>query len=72
MILVIVYFFLKFQFCLILYIPADTRSPIPVISVHSVGNLQYCGKFNISFLNSLRSTDISALCERFYLGRPPQ
>ncbi len=55
-----------------MYIPADTRSPIPVISVHSVGNLQYCGKFNISFLNSLRSTDISALCERFYLGRPPQ
>ena len=22
-------------------IPADTRSPIPVIPVHSVGNLQY-------------------------------
>ena len=24
-----------------LCIPADTRSPIPVIPVHSVGNLQY-------------------------------
>lgn len=25
----------------LLCIPADTRSPIPVIPVHSVGNLQY-------------------------------
>lgn len=25
----------------IVCIPADPRSPIPVISVHSVGNLQY-------------------------------
>ena len=27
--------------CSRLCIPADTRSPIPVIPVHSVGNLQY-------------------------------
>ena len=28
-------------FWAVLCIPADTRSPIPVIPVHSVGNLQY-------------------------------
>lgn len=31
----------SFEIAVRMCIPADTRSPIPVIPVHSVGNLQY-------------------------------